>query len=156
MKSFSFLSFLKRKKLMIDFDRDIQRVSIQRKMNAIFELQNKINYYNNLCIEECSFENRKNAFQNVNKVQDFLNDDVISCIIDFAGRTGDAHECLKNHQDLVEDLENRIEYEAGAIRRIHEDYENSVAEYLENVYYFILEFGERNLDKEYQSVQQTL
>ena len=141
---------------MIDFDRDIHRVSIQRKMNSIFELQTKINYYNNLCIEECSFENRKNAFQNVNKIQEFLNDDVVSCIIDFTGRSGEAHRCLKNHKDLVEDLENRIEYEAGAIRRIHEDYENSVAEYLENVYYFILEFGERNLDKEYQSVQQTL
>ena len=156
MKSFSFLSFLKRKKQMIDFDRDIHRVSIQRKMNSIFELQTKINYYNNLCIEECSFENRKNAFQNVNKIQEFLNDDVVSCIIDFNGRSGESHRCLKNHKDLVEDLENRIEYEAGAIRRIHEDYENSVAEYLENVYYFILEFGERNLDKEYQSVQQTL
>ena len=61
MKSFSFLSFLKRKKLMIDFDRDIQRVSIQRKMNVIFELQNKINeisiflrisYYNSHIIKK--------------------------------------------------------------------------------------------------------
>jgi len=130
--------------------------SLERIRASLTELQVEIDHHNDLCFDECSFESRAISFKDTPKIQENLDDDVISCILGFDGKTGDVHACIGNHQDYIRYLERRFEQEASSMRRLHEEYERSVIEYLTDVYNFVSDFGDRCLDDEYKFVEQTL
>jgi hypothetical protein len=156
MRRSKLLCSLKRRKQIIDFNREMSIASLERIRTSLTELQAEIDNHNDSCLEECSFESRAIAFKDIPKIQENLDDDVISCILGFDGKVGDMHVCIGNHQNYIRYLERRFEQEADSIRRLHEEYERSVREYLTDVYYYISDFGDRCLDDEYKFVEQTL
>ena len=156
MRRSTLLCSLKRRKQIIDFNREMSIASLERIRTSLTELQTEIDHHNNSCFEECSFESRAIAFKDIPKIQENLDDDVISYILGFDGKVGDVQLCIGNHQDYIRYLERRYEQEADSIRRLNEEYERSVGEYLTDVYNYVIDFGDRCLEDEYKFVEQTL
>ncbi len=139
-------------KSVLDINKKISREYIEKTMIDIANLENRILIYDNLCIEECSFETRKNAFQKTLKVQHFIDDHISNYIMSF----DDIHMCLKNHQNCIQYLERCIQSKSEKIREIHDDYNESVIYYLRKVDFYVSKYGSENLPDKYLHVDQTL
>lgn len=151
----SFLCSIKRKKQLLEFDRHYAQISVEKRRASIDSLQHEIDQYTISCLEECSFENRKDAFQN--KTEKYIEDEhVINYIMSFDKPVNNEHECVRNHKDFIKYLERKIQREAEAIRSLHELYEQSLMNYLWDTYHFVTEYGAHNLEDEYKFVEQTL
>lgn len=138
-----FRSSLIRKEQVIKMNREISQITVNQIQSHINKLETEKKNLENQCLDLCSFQSQRYTFEKLERIQNFLCNDVLEYISEFYKRAN--HTCIKNHTSDIEYLEKKIYLNNEIIREILEKYEDSVVQLCKDVSNYREKYGDGDL-----------